>query len=223
MNHFPLILASQSPRRRQLLIEAGFMFEVSPPDAEVEDVRQSGETPEHYVCRLAVQKANNVAAKFEQGLIIACDTVVLCKNQILEKPTSRNDARQMLRFSRGQIQSVLSGLCLLTKGIREKIREDIPESISEDISETDGTTIVRTDQTTLQMQPITDSEIEDYLDGGLWQGKAGAFGYQDRNHWLSIIDGSESNIVGLPMELLKQLLKKFKGIKNSKFPITLPD
>jgi septum formation protein len=191
MKDLPLILASQSPRRRQLLLDAGFTFTVYPPDSNVEDARQSGETPDHYVSRLAVQKANNVAATLERGLIIACDTVVLCNNQILEKPTDQNNARQMLQFSRGQVQLVLSGLCLLTKNN----------------SEDKGTTMVKTDRTTLLMHPITDLEIEDYLDGGMWQGKAGAFGYQDRNNWLSLIEGSESNIVGLPMELLNKMLK----------------
>jgi septum formation protein len=192
MNDLPLILASQSPRRRQLLIDAGFIFTVYPPDSEVEDARRFGETPDHYVSRLAVQKANNVAEKFERGRILACDTVVLCNDQILEKPTDRNNARQMLQFLRGQVQLVLSGLCLLTK--------NVPEN--------NETTIIGTDKTTLLMQPITDLEIETYLDGGLWRGKAGAFGYQDRNNWLSIIEGSESNIVGLPMELLYQILGK---------------
>ncbi|MDR2440434.1 MAG: Maf family protein [Planctomycetaceae bacterium] len=196
MNHLPLILASHSPRRRQLLTDAGFTFEVRLPDTDVEDARQPNETPEHYVNRLAIQKANNVAATLEQGLIIACDTVVLCKDRILEKPTNRDNARQMLRFSRGQVQWVLSGLCLLTK--------KIPETSGS------GTTMVGTGKTTLLMQPITDLEIEDYLDSGLWHGKAGAFGYQDRHDWLSVIEGSESNIVGLPMELLHQMLKNIK-------------
>ncbi|MDR0338170.1 MAG: Maf family protein, partial [Planctomycetaceae bacterium] len=195
----PLILASQSPRRRQLLTEAGFVFEVHPPDSHVENARQHHETPEQYVSRLATQKANNVAEKFDQGLIIACDTVVLCQNQILEKPTNRDHARQMLQFSRGQMQSVLSGLCLLTK--------NITNNTTKNVSENNSMTITKTEKTTLFMQHITDSEIEEYLDGGLWKGKAGAFGYQDRNHWLSLIEGSESNIVGLPMELLKQMLQ----------------
>jgi septum formation protein len=190
----PLILASQSPQRRQLLLNAGFTFTIYPPDFDVEDTRQSGETPDHYVSRLAVQKANNVAAKLERGLILACDTVVLCHNHLLEKPTDRDNARQMLQFSRGQRQLVLSGLCLLTKNN----------------SEDKGITMVKTDKTTLLMHPITDWEIEDYLDGGMWRGKAGAFGYQDRNNWLSIIEGSESNIVGLPMELLNQMLENRK-------------
>ncbi|MDR2757462.1 MAG: Maf family protein [Planctomycetaceae bacterium] len=196
MNNLPLILASQSPRRQQLLTDAGFTFEVRPPDADVEDDRLPEETPEHYVNRLAIQKANNVAAILEQGLIIACDTVVLCEDRILEKPTDRNNARQMLQFSRGRIQWVLSGLCLLAKRFPEH----------------NGTTMVGTDKTILLMQPITDSEIENYLDSGLWYGKSGAFGYQDRHDWLSIIEGSESNIVGLPMELLHQML----GNINSK-------
>jgi septum formation protein len=192
---FPLILASQSPRRRQLLIDAGFTFIVHAADSDVEDHRRTDETPEHYVERLAVQKADNVALKYERGLIIGCDTIVCCGDRILEKPADRDDARQMLHFLRGRIQIVLSGLCLLSKNIS-----------GDDITAMK----LGTDRTTLLMQPITDLEIEEYLASGLWFGKSGGFGYQDRHDWLSIIEGSESNIVGLPMELLNRMLKLFE-------------
>ena len=187
----PLILASQSPRRRALLSEAGFAFKVLAPDEDAEDERRPDESPGEFVCRLARQKAENVAAKVPCGRILACDTVVVCRDRILEKPVDRADARQMLRWLRGRRQAVLSGLCLLLK----------TESGAIEQRETSLET------TWLAMAPFSDEDIETYLDSGGWQGKAGGFGYQDRHDWLTIEEGSESNIVGLPMERLFRMLR----------------
>jgi len=183
----PLILASASPRRKQLLTESGFVFETLPPDESAEDARLPDELPVDYVKRLALQKAENVAEKVERGIIIGCDTIVLCEETLLEKPTDRNDAQRMLRHLRGRIHHVLSGLCLLTKTHEAMTARQ--ESAT----------------TRLMMQPITDEELETYLDTGQWQGKAGAFGYQDGNDWITILEGSESNVVGLPMELFRAM------------------
>ena len=187
----PLILASASPRRRQLLAEAGFVFETLPPDEDAEDERRTNELPTEYVRRLAFQKAKNVADKVEQGIILGGDTVVLCGEEILEKPTDRKDARKMLRLLRGQTHSVLSGLCLIKKGITNEM-----------------VTYQETDSTRLFMQPISDDLLETYLDTGAWQGKSGAFGYQDGNDWITILEGSESNVVGLPLELFRTMYHK---------------
>lgn len=184
----PLILASTSPRRKQLLAESGFRFETLAPDENAEDARLPNELPEEYVRRLALQKANNAAEKVERGIILGCDTVVLCGETILEKPADRNDARRMIQHLRGQVHQVLSGLCLIKK---------TPESRE---------LCSRTATTLLMMQPISDEELETYLDTGQWQGKAGAFGYQDGNDWITILEGSESNVVGLPMELCRAML-----------------
>jgi len=185
----PLILASASPRRKQLLAEAGYVFETLPPDEHAEDERWANELPTDYVRRLAFQKAKNVADKVEQGIILGGDTIVLCGESILEKPTDRNDARRMLQQLRGQVHSVLSGLCLIKKeiGNETKVRQE-------------------TATTRLIMLPISDDLLEAYLDNGAWQGKAGAFGYQDGNDWLTILDGSESNVVGLPLELFRTMV-----------------
>jgi len=190
----PLILASASPRRKQLLTEAGFLFDTLPPDEHAEDARLPNESPEEYVRRLAFQKAKNAAEKVERGIILGCDTVVLCGGTIFGKPADRNDARRMIQHLRGQVHRVLSGLCLLQKTGRE----------------TGGEMTVRleTAATLLMMQPISDEELETYLDTGRWQGKAGAFGYQDGNDWITILEGSESNVVGLPMELLRTMCEK---------------
>ena len=190
---FPLILASQSPRRRELLAEAGYVFEILSPDESAEDARYDGETPQEFVCRLAEQKARNIADritdKVVRARVIGCDTVVVCQGEILGKPMDRDDARRMLRLLHGELHSVLSGLCVLVK---------------------DGTVQscnVRFETTSLRMQPISDEEIETYLDTDAWQGKAGAFGYQDRHSWITIVQGSESNVVGLPMELLDEMMR----------------
>jgi len=184
----PLILASASPRRKQLLADAGFVFETLPPDENAEDQRLPNESPEEYVRRLAFQKAKNRANKIEQGFILGCDTIVLCGENILEKPVDRNDARTMLRQLRGQIHCVLSGLCLIRK---------IPGSEMMIQQETETTRLV--------MLPISDDELETYLDTEMWQGKSGAFGYQDGNDWITILEGSESNVVGLPLELFRRI------------------
>ena len=190
----PLLLASTSPRRKQLLAEAGFIFETLPPDKNAEDTRRTNELPVEYVRRLAFQKAKNVADKIEQGIILGGDTIVLCRENILEKPTDRNDARKMLQQLRGQVHHVLSGLCLIKKEIDGKI-----------------TTSQETEATQLIMQPISDNTLEIYLDTEIWRGKAGAFGYQDGNDWITILEGSESNVVGLPLELFQTMYHSLIG------------
>jgi septum formation protein len=185
-----LILASQSPRRRELLAEAGYPFDVVPPDESAECGICSRETPPEIVARYARQKAADVAARVDSGIIVACDTVAECQGTILGKPRDRDDARQMLGLIRGREHRVYSGLCLWRRP--------------------DDRRLLRVAITTLVMDPISDEALEEYLDSGLWQGKAGAFGYQDRPGWLHIVEGSESNVVGLPMELLAEMLNEME-------------
>ena len=192
----PFILASTSPRRKQLLAESGFVFKTLSPDENAEDARRSNESPMEYVQRLACQKAKNVADKVERGIILGGDTIVVCGENMLEKPMDRNDARKMLRCLRGQIHQVLSGLCLIEKN--------------------DGSLTMRqeTAVTQLKMQPISDDDVETYLDTEQWRGKAGAFGYQDGNDWITILDGSESNVVGLPLELFQTMYAGKKAFRR---------
>lgn len=181
-----LILASRSPRRRELLEEAGYLFEVVPPSDKAECGVCSGENPFQMVARLAHQKAADVASGISEGLILGCDTVAECNGQILGKPADKSHARRMLEALRGREHRVLSGLCLWNKPHREPV--------------------VRVATTRLRMDPLSDEEINDYLASGQWEGKAGAFGYQDRLGWVHVVEGSESNVVGLPMELLAELI-----------------
>ncbi len=186
-----LILASQSPRRRDLLSEAGYEFEVVVPSDSAECGTCSQESPSEMVARLAHQKGADVAARTDAGLIIACDTVAECQGQILGKPHNREHAQEMLELLRGREHRVYSGLCLWER----------PADITK--------TVV--DVTKLKMDRLNDQQLQEYLDSDLWEGKAGAFGYQDRHGWLEVLEGSEANVVGLPIERLVELLDGWDG------------
>ena len=188
-----IILASGSPRRRELLAEAGYAFRVLTPRAEAECGVCSGESPPELVARLAFQKAADVRSRVERGLIVGCDTVAECAGHILGKPSDEEHAREFLRLLSGREHRVYSGLCLW------QAPEDQPR--------------VEVDQTVLKMRVLSPAEIDDYLASGLWEGKAGAFGLQDRLGWLEIVTGSESNVVGLPMELLARMLAEQPGTR----------
>ncbi len=194
MSTYPgkLILASRSPRRRELLAEAGYDFEVVVPDESAECGICSRETPEKFVARLARQKAANVAAKIARGLVLGCDTVAQCAGQILGKPANEVHARNMLQMLSGRDHRVLSGLCLWNVG------QHVPM--------VGGNPLVRVAVTRLRMDRLSDVQIDDYLASGLWEGKAGAFGYQDRLGWVHVVEGSPTNVVGLPMEALAEML-----------------
>lgn len=181
-----LILASRSPRRRQLLEQAGYTFDVQPADDSVECGVCSGEGPVEMVARLALEKALDVGRQLDRGIVIGCDTVASLNGQIFGKPADEAHARQILESLRGREHQVYTGLCVWHVG-----QADPKVEI--------GVTI-------LKMHHLSDEQLDEYLDSGLWEGKAGAFGYQDRQGWLDVVQGSESNVVGLPLELLDQML-----------------
>jgi len=171
-----------------LLAEAGYSFTAIPPHDD-EPKPLPHELAETYVMRLAYLKAADVARSLPAGLVIGCDTVVECGSLILGKPTDRPDARRILHTLSGREHRVVSGLCLW------------------DIQAGHGQ--LRAAETKLRMDPLDEQVIEEYLDSGQWVGKAGAFGYQDRIGWVHILEGSESNVVGLPLELLAEMLQEF--------------
>ena len=194
--HLPkLILASRSPRRRELLAATGYDFEVLPPSDDAESGTCGDETPAELVVRLACQKAADVAGRLCRDqftrVVLGCDTVAECGGKILGKPADREDARAMLTLLGGQEHRVYSGLCLWP----------LPE----------GEPAARVAVTTLRMDPLTPELLDAYIAGGQWQGKAGAFGYQDGLDWVHVVEGSESNVVGLPLELLAEMLERFRG------------
>ena len=186
----PLILASRSPRRKELLLQAGYAFRVVAPSESAECGVRGGESPSQLVARLAYQKAADVAQRIDRGLILGCDTVAECRGQILGKPDDLDHARAMLTTLSGREHRVLSGVCLW----------EVP----------DGEPAIRVAVTTLRMDSLVPQQLDAYLAGGQWEGKAGAFGYQDGLDWVHIVEGSASNVVGLPMELLSEMMQPYR-------------
>ncbi len=183
-----LILASQSPRRQQLMQQAGLEFEVMPVDPLVEEGVSSSCPPEEYVRRTSYCKAQSVAPLVDHGLIVTADTIAECDGQKIGKPLDRNDAARMLRLMSGRCHRVLTGVTLWHR----------PSNV----------TASHFDQTVLEMDTIDESMLQSYLDTGDWVGKAGAFGYQDGLDWVHIQQGSATNVVGLPMEKLAVWLRE---------------
>jgi septum formation protein len=183
------ILASSSPRRRLLLTEAGYDFEILAPHEDVECGVCSQNGPAGLVTDLAFRKAAAIREQLtvpQDRIVIAADTVAECDGFVLGKPRDEDHARVMLRSLRGRSHRVLTGVCVW------------PLDRSEPI--------IRIAVTQLVMDDLSDNAIEEYLATGEWQGKAGAFGYQDRLGWVHVVEGSESNVVGLPLEMLAEML-----------------
>jgi septum formation protein len=185
-NSTRLVLASSSLRRRQLMEEAGYRFEVISPSPDAESDALPGETASQLVLRLARQKAADVASRVPVGIVIGCDTVAECQGIILGKPVDHNDARRMLKLMDGRDHQVLTGLCLWQRPA-DKVLCQLATS-------------------SLVMETLSDKQLEDYLLTNKWEGKAAGFGYQDDLDWIRLVSGSESNVVGLPLELLNEML-----------------
>jgi len=201
MDHPPLILASSSPRRRELLVEAGYEFEVVAPNQDLECGLCSDDGPAGLVTELAYRKAETVRRELLGApspdpspgprVIVAADTVAECDGSILGKPRDEDDARTMLRQLRGRQHRVMTGVCVWP------LDQSEPRV---------GVAVTR-----LRMDDLSEAQIDEYVASGQWAGKAGGFGYQDRLGWIHIEVGSESNVVGLPLELLKEMLASLAG------------
>lgn len=192
MNSPPiLILASASPRRRLLLERAGYAFEVDPSGIDEGDPRPS-EGMGDYVARLAWAKARDVARRRRDGLVLAADTSCEVDGQVLNKPADRADAERMIRAQEGRDVEVWTGLCLHRAGADEWVGAS--------------------ELSVCRFRPLGDDERIAYLDSGKWEGKAGAYGLQDDDPIVTLASGSWSNVVGLPMERLADLLGRYPSL-----------
>jgi septum formation protein len=181
------ILASQSPRRRDLLASIGLAFDVMPSD--IPEVRQAGESPEEYVARLSRDKAAVIAAKHADSWIIAADTTVLLGDELLEKPADDDDARRMLATIAGKTHIVYSGVTLQNAA--------------------SGWRDTRVAETEVRMLPLDERDIAWYVSTGEPRDKAGAYAAQGLGGmFIDSIHGSYTNVVGLPLALLFQMLRR---------------
>jgi septum formation protein len=180
-----LVLASASPRRQELLRNAGITFEAQP--AHIPEDPLPGEAAQACAERLAREKALAVARQRPHDLVLGADTVVVVDGHLLGKPSDAADAAHMLRMLSGREHRVITGVCLVVSGK--------PSVASE-------TTLVT-------MSEITDNDIADYVASGEPMDKAGAYAIQGiASRWIPRIEGDYSNVVGLPVALLWRMLRQ---------------
>jgi len=184
----PLTLASSSPRRIALLRKAGFSFRVVAPEGFEE--RMDGADPEAVVRENALGKARRAVRRVRQGIVIGCDTVVVLDGRIIGKPHDPDTARRTLRELSGRTHRVLSGLAL--------------------VDSADKREWVGLAETEITFREVTEEEIAAYVQGGEPLDKAGAYALQGKGKsFIQRIGGSETNVIGLPMELLRSALNSF--------------
>jgi septum formation protein len=204
MSPVRLILASASPRRAELLRAAGVTFDVVV--ANVDESVRPGETPAQHVARLAEEKAFRVLPQAGTQPVLGADTVVVVDGQILGKPADAADARRMLRTLSGRQHQVMTGVALIAEPVKAGPRVSgagaayVPDSITV----RDGI-----DVTTVEFAPLTDAEIGAYVGSGEPMDKAGAYAIQGlASRFVTRIEGSYSNVVGLPVALVYDLCKR---------------
>ena len=182
------MLASRSPRRAELLKAAGFEFTVRA--ADVDETPHAGESPRDYVLRLAEEKARAVVARPDE-VVLAADTTVVFDNRIMGKPQDSADAARMLRVLSGQRHEVMTGIAVR---LGDRVQTDVAI-------------------TAVWFGPMSEAEIAGYVASGEPMDKAGAYGIQGlASKFIERIDGSYSNVVGLPVALTYRHLKTMADI-----------
>jgi len=189
-----IILASNSPRRRELLSFTGWEFTIRP--ADVDETPQSGEIPLNYVRRIADEKACAIQGAGNEDIILSADTIVVDGNEILEKPVSAMDAYRMLRQLRGRTHVVHTALTIRTAGSNLTHRDLCSSSV--------------------KMRNYTDREIEEYIRSGDPMDKAGAYAVQNVTfHPVINFQGCFANVMGLPLCHLIRTMVKYIPIQKT--------
>jgi septum formation protein len=185
MGEMPLILASQSPRRADLLTAAGIPFALA--SADVDETPLPDEVPVDYVLRVAKDKATLAGAPEADGrAVLAADTVVVAGGRLLGKPATAGESREMLQLLSGRVHEVHTGVVLMAG------RREFSEVVT----------------TRVRFVPLTDDEIQWYIATGEPEGKAGGYAIQGRaSRFIDWIEGSWSNVVGLPVATVYRMLK----------------
>ena len=185
-----------------MLRAAGIEFDIVA--ANVDESVLAGETPDAHVRRLAEAKAGAVRHEAGQRAVLAADTVVVIDSAILGKPADEEDARRTLRMLSGRAHVVMTGVCLIhPHGPARAGHDEGPAEAGRDLRQT------AVAQTTVELAPLTDGEIAWYVASGEPAGKAGAYAIQGlASRFVTRIEGSYSNVVGLPVELVYVLCKR---------------
>ena len=178
-----LILASASPRRRELLAQVGYVFEVCP--AHIDETRGVLEDPSTYVARLALEKAQVIHAQHPDAIVLGADTTVVLNGEVLNKPQDREDAARMLRALSGRTHQVFTGIAVVASNVQR----------------------THVETTNVVFAPIPEDELATYLATGDSLDKAGAYGIQGyAARWIPRIEGDFFNVMGLPLVATVRLL-----------------
>jgi septum formation protein len=192
----PLILASQSPRRRSLLANMGFTFTAVPPEIDNEESYIRAFDVDGSLQQLAFAKAQSVAEKEPGSLVLGADTVVVSHRSILGKPIDRADAEGMMKQLSGSTHQVYTGLALVCRDA--------------------GFMAAETMVTDVRFRPIDEDEIAAYLDKAEWSDKAGAYGIQDEAMiFVDTIFGCFYNVMGLPVRATIRLFERYETSKGT--------
>ena len=190
--HFMLVLASRSPRRQELLRNAGISFTVQA--ADVDETPLAGESAHDCAERLAKEKAMSVWRARSEDAVLGADTVVVVDEKILGKPVDASDAARMLRMLSGRVHEVITGVAMVWCQPSVPGKPEIR---------------VASETTRVTMGKISQQEIRDYVASGEPMDKAGAYAIQGRaSRWIPRIEGDYSNVVGLPVALVYRLLRQ---------------
>jgi len=182
----PLVLASASPRRQELLQKAGIEFLVRP--ANILEIHRAGESPTAFAERMAKEKAQAVWETLESpSAVLGADTVVVMGMEVLGKPADSADAARMLRLLSGREHSVITGVCLIGEGFQD----------------------VRSEITAVHFSQVNESDIAHYVSSAEPMDKAGAYAIQGTAaKWIVKVEGDYDNVVGLPVDLVKRMLRE---------------
>ena len=185
----PLILASQSPRRKILLKQIGLKFRVL--TSHVSEVLAPNESPGDNVKRIAIDKASEVAARLQKGIVIGADTIVVLDHHVLGKPTSKDDAKRMLKLLSGREHSVYTGFALIDVESKKHV--------------------AGVEETKVRFRKLEEHEIIAYVNSGSPMDKAGSYGIQDDFGAVFVekVNGCFKNVVGFPLARFYSTLQRF--------------
>ncbi len=205
-----LVLASASPRRQDLLRNAGISFTVQP--AEVDESPRDGESGPDCAERLAREKALTVWRTRPQDVVLGADTIVVVDGDLLNKPADAEDAARMLRMLSGRQHEVITGVSVVRAlaGRQLPAAKDSVMRSGTDLNQGEGDPRVLTanETTVVTMSDVSDEEIRDYVASGEPMDKAGAYAIQGiASRWIPRIDGDYGNVVGLPVALVYRMLR----------------
>ena len=188
-NGSSVILASASPERKNLLSEAGFKFSIEPADIDESDFSTENINPSQYARQLALAKAKNVAQKYPDSLVIGADTIADFNGQIIGKPADAEQAQQITAKLFSAPHKVITAIAIVRLS--------------------DNTEIVESDTTIVYPKKLTEKQIAEHIKSHAWQNKSGAYAIKQCNdEFIEKIDGSLTNVMGLPTDLLLKMLER---------------